>query len=337
MKTTRARHIFFSLEGLTIGAIYVLSWWVVSTQLFLDHQGPLGLAILIDLTLTAGILHYFFGIRGAGLPAWTLLPVVGTGYALAGILAPESFRQGSLFFVLIAAAIELTAAVFVLIRISEIVRGYHRARQLDTDPWLAHERSLGDVLGYPKLASAVRLECEIFWLAVAGWFRRPVAPVGVEIFTVYKRVSWFPLVGALLFLSGAEFGMVHYFLIRAGWMLGATISLLLHAYGVLWLLGDAQALRLRPVAVSEEAIKIQIGLRWRCFLHPSQVQQVDLISESEPDGFSMVLMGKPNAALSLREPVEIQGLFDIRRTADRLLLQLDDRDGFANAVARVSD
>jgi len=196
--------------------------------------------------------------------------------------------------------------------------------------------SLSDVLGYPKLASAVRLECEIFWLAVAGWFRKPVTPVGGENFTVYKRVSWFPLVGALLFLSAAEFGMVHYFLIRAGWTVVATISLLLHAYAFFWLVGDAQALRLHPITVSEEGIRIQIGLRWSCFLHPSQVERIDLISAEEPGAFSMVLMGQPNAALSLLEPVEIHGLFGIRRTSDRLLLQLDDRDRFADTISRVS-
>ena len=38
MRNSHKRSIFLSLEGLAIGGIYVLSWWVVSTQIFSESR-----------------------------------------------------------------------------------------------------------------------------------------------------------------------------------------------------------------------------------------------------------------------------------------------------------
>jgi hypothetical protein len=47
----------------------------------------------------------------------------------------------------------------------------------------------------------------------------------------------------------------------------------------------------------------------------------------------MGVVGSPKVALQLRSPHELHGPFGIRKTADRLLLQLDDPERFVRALA----
>lgn len=44
------------------------------------------------------------------------------------------------------------------------------------------------------------------------------------------------------------------------------------------------------------------------------------------------MLGTPNLAIRLRAPLRIHGPFGIRKTAETLLLQVDDPDGLSAAL-----
>ena len=62
---------------------------------------------------------------------------------------------------------------------------------------------------------------------------------------------------------------------------GFVASLAVHGYGLLWVICDAPALRLRPILVSKDGLQIRIGLRWNCFVSPDQLEGADQVTEAD--------------------------------------------------------
>ena len=49
-------------------------------------------------------------------------------------------------------------------------------------------------------------------------------------------------------------------------------------------------------------------------------------------GLRLGVLGSPNIALELSVPLELHGPFGVRKTGDRLLLQVDQPDALARAI-----
>ena len=62
------------------------------------------------------------------------------------------------------------------------------------------------------------------------------------------------------------------------------------------------------------------------------LEQALSVEQSAPQGLKLGVLGSPNLALRLRAPAELKGPFGIRKTADVVLLQVDDPDGLARAL-----
>ena len=117
-----------------------------------------------------------------------------------------------------------------------------------------------------------------------------------------------------------------HFLLPRGWALASNA---VHLYTVLWLIGDLRALVLRPIRVEDGKLLLRIGLRWEADI---PLRQIAAVERSAPQGLKLGVLGSPNLALRLRAPAELHGPFGIRKTADVLLLQVDDPEGLERAL-----
>ncbi|MBN2800828.1 MAG: hypothetical protein JXX28_16955 [Deltaproteobacteria bacterium] len=302
---------------------------VVRAGLYAASPGVMGPAVAVDLVLTALAVHWAVGLRIGGLPGWTAGPVLLVGVALTAALVPA---QTGLVLALGALA-ELAAGVLALSRLRVLVREARVALAEGQPRGDAVERGLAAALESPRLASAVRLEVEVIGLALIGWFRRARVPGGAVAFTHHREAGWAVLAGALIALSLVEGGALHLFLADAGYPRAALVMTALHLYGVVWVLGDLQGLRLHPSLVDGSTLRLRVGLRWRAELHLIRVRAVERVSgDPTPEDLSLVVLGSPDVRLVLDRPVEVRGLFGLRRSGARLLLQLDDVAGFIAAV-----
>src|SRR5689334_22631681 len=87
--------------------------------------------------------------------------------------------------------------------------------------------------------------------------RLTVTPV-----TVHERSGWGSIVAGLVVLLFFEAIGMHLLVSIWSW----KIALLVDAadlYGIVWILGDYRALRLRPTLVSATTIELRHGLRWK--------------------------------------------------------------------------
>jgi hypothetical protein len=113
----------------------------------------------------------------------------------------------------------------------------------------------------------------------------------------------------------------------AAWL--ATAS---SAYLLLWVIGDAQAIRLHPVAVSGATLHVRLGVRWRVAIPLAEIASVTEI-RAVPDGAMNLALFEPTVLVTLRAPVVVRGLLGKQRRADRIALTIDDPKAFLAAVA----
>ena len=104
-----------------------------------------------------------------------------------------------------------------------------------------------------------------------------------------------------------------------GW---ALASLIIHVYTVLWLVGDLRAMVLRPITISGGVLHLRIGLKWEADIPLAEIVSVEQTQRAE--GRKLGVLGSPNLVVRLRNPMNLHGLFGIRRTAQLLSLQVDE-------------
>jgi hypothetical protein len=136
--------------------------------------------------------------------------------------------------------------------------------------------------------------------------------------------------------SVVEGVVVH--LLVAGWSVGAAWVLsAISAYGAVWMVGDLQAIRLRPTLVSPDALTVRVGMRWNARLPWSEIESV------EPRGrtpfprraaghLRATPMGEPSFVVTLRSPARVIGPYGITRSVTRIGIAVDDVREFETAV-----
>src|SRR5205807_699149 len=155
-------------------------------------------------------------------------------------------------------------------------------------------------------------EFALLWYAIFSWGSR--ARSGG--FTAYKRAGW-PAIHLAIGICVLAEGLPLHFLLHGT---AALVSVVLHLYTLLWLLGDLQALRLRPIEVADGVLHLRLGLRWEAEIPRSQIAALD----DAHAALRLGVLGTPNLTLRLRAPVLLTGLLGRQRTAQALALQVDD-------------
>jgi hypothetical protein len=277
-----------------VAAIYAASLAIAHSALFARAPGTLGLAITIDLTLTAGALVYFAAVRRGAAAPWLVFATVGTGLMASHVLLPGGGGKAALAYAGVA-EIGLLVAL---------------ARR---------PRALG------RLGALLLTEVAILRDAFTGWFRKP-APGD---FAVHR--NWPAMATALVVLTAGETPLVHILLARAS-VPAAWVATALSIYAILWIVGDAQALRLSRVRVADGAIDIRIGLRWQIAVPRDLVAAATRI-DARPENALRAFLLWPNVLLTLRAPVVARGPFGIERQVTRIALGVDEPEAFLAAVA----
>ena len=305
---------------------------VVWTAALLIHRQAsaepvIAIAAAFDVTVTAAIALYLIAVRGGHLPRWTLGPTIAIGLVLARIVIVDP-RIGD---AAIAAGIVLELAVLSLlvVRGRRAVRAWRLVRSNGASRVDAIVHAFTSIGMPPRLASIAATEAALVASVVTGW-RRP-AP-RADRFTVHRLNGWALYAGVLVVLSVIELVAVHIVLVLYASPVAAWIVSGLTAYSILWILGDALALRHGGITVGKDALAVDIGVRWRGSIPRDSI--VEATRGTAPEGALRVAVLEANLVLRLREPVTLQGLLGIRRTNTVIALSIDEPDAFLAALAQ---
>lgn len=320
MAVARARAPWLLACAAALAAVYVVVFAIVGSAVFARAPGVISAAATFDLTVTATLAMWWLGVRRGGLPKWLAVVTLSWGVAMARAHVPHAPLQA----LLIAGGIlEWVTIGWIAIRLRRVVRATRAAR--DLGPIDALTTGLQAARMPARVATILATELVIVWVAVTGWFRRPRTGFAM------RGTGWILFAGVLGFVIAAETAGMHIILgMWKPWL--AWLSTVSSAYMLLWLVGDAQLIRLYPVAIAGDALRVMIGIRWRVTIPLAEIAEVTACSKL-PDGALNLALFEPTVLVTLRAPVEVVGLLGRRRRADRIALTIDEPAAFLAAVA----
>jgi hypothetical protein len=335
MMTLRARRVGISAAG--VAAIHGFAFLLAGSAIFARAPAELGLGLVVDLTLTATLLVYLVAVRPGHLPAVALLPVFAAGALTARVVVPEEGRAALVAVGLAALAVEAGAATLLVVRLRRVVARHRLARRAGRPPRAALEEALAHGLGAPLVAAVLATELVMLHRAVVGWFRRAPRDEGA-FFAVHRKRAWSVIAATLVFLTVVETVVVHLLLSRVS-PVAAWVVTALSGYGLLWILGDAHALRLGGIHVTDDRVVAEIGLRWRFEIPRAALRSVTRIEAKLPrakDVAACELLW-PNVHLELSEPVVVAGPFGITKRVRHITLAVDRESDFLSVLGPLPD
>jgi hypothetical protein len=141
------------------------------------------------------------------------------------------------------------------------------------------------------------------------------------------------------------------FFLRTHYERIASFHAVLAFYGLIWLLGDYQAIKKSVVTLSATELHVHIGMRWDFFIPiaeikgaelgepkelraPTKIKMGEFVSKIKIPGYEIVTVtGRPNMYLTLRRPITITGLFGRKKTMERIGLGIDSANDFVTRVS----
>lgn len=169
-------------------------------------------------------------------------------------------------------------------------------------------------------------EIRVLSMAVVGW-RKPKPA-----FTVHRTNGWSLYAGVFVFLILVETVPVHIALASFVSVTAAWIASALSVYSAVWIIGDALALRHGGLVIRDGEIEITIGARWHTTVALTDVVAIEAAGVADLD----LSVRGANAALRLRHPVRVDGLFGRTRHPTSIALSVDDLPGLTAAIASAS-
>jgi len=329
---------------------------IVRTPLF-DRAPDMGaFGVTFDLCVTIPVLYYVLVVRRGAHPA-TLIPIFGVGMVLARLLVPRGHQEFLHSLAPVAAALEIVLLGVVFARARRASRVLRSAE--GADPVEKIHLACEGIFGRSRAAGFLSAEIAILWFALFSWrraaapaeMRRAAAPAetsraGVpaetsrrsssEGVTFYRASGW-PTVLAVVFLliAGEGFGahvLLSRWSLRAAWTFTA-----LDVYSVLWLLGDFQALRLRPATFDGRVLVLRFGMRWSARIDASNVLSVTRLAPGAfpkaPDTLRFSMLDEPRYAIAFRVPETFRGIAGLERKVRAVGVLPDDSAAFESLFA----
>lgn len=310
----------FLLSALAIAGACVA---IARSRVFIAQPDVAAWGITFDLTISIPLVYWFLVVRTGRARPLTIAPVFLIGMALAAVLLPRAQQQflGQLrTFVLPAVELVLLAAMV------QRIRALRRQDNTSPDPYVRISTAARALAGEGRVAEVIASETAMFYYAFFGWRQQPAETRG-HAFTLHERNGWPTIVVCLIVMIVAESIGMH--LLLGLWSpIAAWVWTGLDLWAIVWLVGDAQALRLRRSSVDDEMLHIRFGLRWSVSIPLANIASIDDVrSESEwkrRDVLKVAILDEPRWLVTLREPVTANGLAGIRKEIRGLALLPDD-------------
>lgn len=332
------RHLGLAVAAFVLlaAAVYCAEILLVGPRLLPDRPELGAGAITFDLVVAVPLLFYLLVVRAARAPAITLVPVVLGSLFGASLVLPEEHQRYLDLAGRLAVPLELLLLGYVAVR---IYRG--RSAPVEGRGGLLERlrATLRQVLPSRLAADAVAHEAALLGYALLAWRARPDVCEGELGFSVHRGNGYGGTLAAAGFMTIVETVVVHLLVERwsatAAWVLTA-----LSLYGLVWLLGHFQAVRLRPVLLAPDALYVRIGLLWSARVPYGDIAALERAgagarARHAPGYLHAVTLGPARLLVELCEPADVDGLYGyVKRDVHRIGLAVDDAERFRVELAR---
>src|SRR5689334_18661652 len=88
MTSSRAQSLM--MGGVALGALYMVSFAILASGVFARAPEEIAFAVTLDLTITAALVAWWFGVRKSQLSAWVAFGVFAWGVVVARLWVPHA-------------------------------------------------------------------------------------------------------------------------------------------------------------------------------------------------------------------------------------------------------
>jgi len=189
-------------------------------------------------------------------------------------------------------------------------------------------------IGLPESVShALAVEGAVFHYALLAWRSKPFAPKGARSFSYHRRNAYAATLYAVVGAALVEMTVVD-LLVRSRHPAVADALFVIDVLGLIWLLGFARSVLLRPILVTADSLLIRNGL-----IGAVDVPRADITIEfgrvrapaKGTPGYFRAALGQPNALVRADRPVMVRRAYGKARPVRQIGLVLDDPKGFESA------
>ncbi len=340
---TRQLQLTSSQRNLLLAAVvWTLAAVALTATAPTADKVAMSVAAVIDIALLGGGALWWTAKRHGGFGAlgvrWR---TVARACGFTVVLAVVALRLGGVPVsgLLLLPVLAIEGAIAALVT-RELVAGF-RGTSADRPILDRVETALGKILPAAIAGAAVG---ELRLLSSVGrWLRR--APLGSRSewqFTATETSNYGQVVVTMLLLSCVEVPAVHLLLAMVTESVAAQTALLVvHLYGIAWLVGDWRTMRESAHTVGDDALELRLGGRWSATIPYDRIVAVrcetlerDILgsNEKEPDTVMLTPFDAPNVYLELSEPLLISTYFGFGKRASRLRLFVDEPTRFVDRV-----
>jgi hypothetical protein len=288
--------------------------------------GVVATALTLDFTVVVPGLVYLLFVRTKRLPWVGVVPVFVGSYAIAFAMLPAEHRGLLDAMAVLAVPAEVGFVTYLIGRVRRAIRQPSRVHGDFASRFRVTAR---EAIGSRLPADILTTEVALLYHALR-WPQRMV-PDGAA-FSVHRGVGYGTVMVGLFMVLAIETVPVHLFVSRwspvAAWILTA-----LSVYAGIWLLGDYRAMTARPLVVTATELKLRVGLRWEADIARGNIAAIDVVRPSDngaPKGaLDATLLDQPTVRIRLHEPVEVMGMYGIRRCTSEIWLTVDGAERLA--------
>ena len=336
--TTLRSHVPLLIFGSILFSVYSVALFIVGPALATTPQPDvLAAALTVDLVVLVPLFYYLLLVRRRGWPVFSVVPVFLLSLGAASWLVPSEHQSVLHLLEWLVAPVELFVLGYIGVKVVRMTRRFRAQGNVENaDVYDRLREGFRQAFGVRWAADVFAFEVGLFYYALFSWRIPREEAANRFAFSYHRRSGYGPVVTAILVAMGIELIALHLLLHlwrpTAAWVMTA-----LSVYGILWIVGDWQAVRHRPVRIEEDALLVRIGLRWTIRIPFSQIEAVypagkKLPARKTPGYLEAILLGKPTYLVVCKEPVVAQGLYGIQKRVTTLGFALDDTPAFEAAL-----
>ena len=189
-------------------------------------------------------------------------------------------------------------------------------------------------IGLPEsVARMLAIEGAVFYYALAVWRSKPFAPTGSRPFSYHRSNAYAATLYAVVGVAFVEMAAVE-LLVRSRHPTTANVLLIVDALAVIWMLGFARSVQLRPILLISDSLLVRNGVAASVDVPRAgttiEFGRVRAPAKGTP-GYFRAALGQPNALLTVSTPVLVRRAYGKARPVRQIGLVLDDPKAFESA------
>lgn len=333
----RRFYVLFALLLLVIGTNTLVYRSPMSSMILPPDAKAVVVGSLIDLAIVAPLLILHLS-RKEKRTVKLFITWMAAGLLFARLLIPASLFSSFVYLPIAAVGME---AVIVLAEASLIFMLFWRLPGMvrwmmvqDESPLFSFPIAVKKRIGDYRILGILASECMMFYYAFAVWKKQP--PTGRNHFTLHRNTSLIALYVMVIHAIAIETAALHWLIHQFSPLL-AIVLLILNLYGIIFFIGDIQAVRMNPVIIRNRSIYVSLGLGKRMVIPFDDIQAIhweasDAGRSKTKDTISFIASDfetlPPHCVIEFTRPLTADHFFVVRKNYRRAALRLDDPMAF---------